>query len=210
MLRLDHHGHALRVEVIPDALRHFGGQPFLDLQPLGIAVQHARQLGNSHHAVLRQIGDRCLAGDRRHVVFAMRLERNVLEHDDLVIAAHLGKSAREVHCRIFGIALTIFQPRPRHALGRIDQAFARWIVTGPFDQGADRLLHMERHRHLAARGIFVIAMIMAAARQIRHTGPVLNARTTRPVRQSCVALPRRRRNFASFLPSPPRHRRPRW
>jgi hypothetical protein len=44
VLRLDHHGHALGLQMVPDALRHFGGQAFLHLKPAGIAVQHARQL----------------------------------------------------------------------------------------------------------------------------------------------------------------------
>jgi hypothetical protein len=90
------------LQVVPDALRDFGGQPFLDLQSPGKAVQHARQLGNADDMVLRQVGNRRLADDRRHVVFAMRLERNVLEQHDFVIAAHFLEHARQVDCRVVG------------------------------------------------------------------------------------------------------------
>ena len=38
------HGYALRLQIVPDRLRHLGSQAFLNLQTLGIAVQHARQL----------------------------------------------------------------------------------------------------------------------------------------------------------------------
>ena len=49
--------------------------------------------------LLRQIGDRRLADDRRHVVLAMRLERYVLQKDDLVIAADLFEGPAEMERR---------------------------------------------------------------------------------------------------------------
>ena len=70
------------------------GQPLLHLQPPRKAVEHARQLGDADDAVARQIGDRRLADDRRHVMLAMRLERDVLEQHDLVIAADLLEGTR--------------------------------------------------------------------------------------------------------------------
>src|SRR3546814_3612598 len=76
MLRVDDHRDAMRVEIVPDAARDFCGEALLHLQPPRIAIEHARELGNADDAVARQIGDRCLAGDRRHMMFAMRLERN--------------------------------------------------------------------------------------------------------------------------------------
>lgn len=54
-------------------------------------------------------------------MLAMRLERNVLQQDDLVITAHFLEYARKVARRVVGIARAIFPPRPRNAVRRVDQ-----------------------------------------------------------------------------------------
>ena len=87
-------------------------------------------------------------------MFAMRLKRNVFQQHQLVIAAHFFKGARQVDCRIVGIAAAIFLPRPRHALRRIEQSFARWIVAGPLDQRPYRLRDMVGNDHLAVGSQF--------------------------------------------------------
>src|SRR3546814_2490042 len=81
--------------MFPDAVRHLGGEPLLHLQAAGKAVQHARQLGYADHPVARKIGDMRLADDRRQVMLAVRLEGNVLQKHDLVIAAHLAEGDRK-------------------------------------------------------------------------------------------------------------------
>ena len=78
MRRLDNHGDTLRLKVLPDAIGDFRGQAFLHLQAPRETVQHPGQLGNAHHPVMGQVSDRRLADDRRHVMLAMRLERDVL------------------------------------------------------------------------------------------------------------------------------------
>ena len=151
----DHHRDALRLEVVPDAVGDLCGQPLLDLQAAGEAVEHAGELGDSDDAVGRQIGDRGLADDRRHMMFAVRLERNVLEQHELVVAADLLEHPAQVDRGILAIAEAVFLPRPRHALGRIEQAFAFGIVAGPVDQRPDRFLHFEGHGRLAALDVFI-------------------------------------------------------
>ena len=94
MTGLDNHGNALRIEMVLDALRDLGSQAFLDLQAARICLEHTGKLGNANHAVARHIGNRCLADDRSHMVFAMRLERNVLEQHQFIIAANFGEPAR--------------------------------------------------------------------------------------------------------------------
>ena len=66
-----------------------------------------------------------------------------------MIAPDLLERAGEMNARIVQITLAVFLPRAPHPLGRIEQAFAIRIVTGPADQGADRLLHIVRHHHAA-------------------------------------------------------------
>src|SRR3546814_17564282 len=85
----------MRAEMFPDAVRHLGGEPLLHLQAAGKAVQHARQLGYADHPVARKIGDMRLANDRSQVLLAVRLEGNVLQKHELVIAYNLAEGAAE-------------------------------------------------------------------------------------------------------------------
>ena len=84
------------------------GHLFLDLQPLGIDVDEPRQFRDADDAVVRQIGDMHLADDRRDVVLAMRLEADVLQQDDLVIAVGLLEGALQQRHRVLVVAAEIF------------------------------------------------------------------------------------------------------
>src|SRR5690606_4387169 len=57
--------------------------------------------------------------------------------------------------RIFLVALAIFLPRARDALGGVTQALALGIVARPADQRADRFLDLFGYRRLAARIVLV-------------------------------------------------------
>ena len=149
MGRLYHDGHTLGLQMLPDAVGHFGRQPLLHLQAIGKGMQHAGQLGNADHIVARQIGDMRLPHDRRHMMFAMRLKRNVLQQHDIVISAHLMENAREMIGGIVMIAPAIFAPGPRHTFRRLDQPFAFGRIARPADQRADRFRNLCRNRLLA-------------------------------------------------------------
>src|SRR6476661_4378505 len=133
------------MQMLPDRVGDLRGQPLLDLEAPSEAVQHARELADADDAVLRQVGDRRLADDRRHVVLAMRLERDVLEEHDLVIAAHLFEGAAEVSGGVLFIATGIFTPGAGHAARRIQQSLTIWIVAGPADKSPDSFLDVLRH-----------------------------------------------------------------
>jgi hypothetical protein len=149
---LDDHGHAQGLEIVPQAIGDLRRKPLLHLQSPGEAVQHPRQLGDPHHPVARQVGDVRLADDRGHVVLAVRLERDVLQQHDVVIAAHLLEHPRQVPGGILAIALAIFLPGPRHPRRGVDQPLARRILAGPAQQGADGVLHVLGDRRLGGRG----------------------------------------------------------
>lgn len=53
---------------------------------------------------MRQVGDMRMAHKRHHVMLAMGRERDVLDDDDVVIAAHLAKRAREDLAGILPVA----------------------------------------------------------------------------------------------------------
>ena len=151
MACLDHHRDALGLKMIPDTVGDLCGQPFLNLKSAGKAVKHARQLGNSDHFVAGQISDCRFADDRCHVMFAMGLERNVLEQDDFVISADFLEHPRQMIRRVLGIARGIFPPRPSNALGRVGQPFAVGIVTGPANERLDRRGNLARNLDLGRR-----------------------------------------------------------
>ncbi len=72
------------------------------------------------------------------MVLAMALDLDVAQHDDVVIALHVLEGAREIFHRVFGIAGKPLLVGIHDALGRVDQAFALRVVSGPCDQGANR------------------------------------------------------------------------
>jgi len=92
--------------------------------------------------VARQVGDRSLADDRRHVMLAVRLKRDILEQDDLVVAADLMKYPGEVDRGVFPVTLAIFLPGPADARWHIEQSFAIRVITRPADQRANGVLHV--------------------------------------------------------------------
>src|SRR5690349_7526747 len=97
------------------------------------------------------------------MVLAVRLERDVLEKDDLVVAAHFLERAIQVPRRIFLIALGIFAPRAGHAPGRIEQPLPVRIVARPADESPDRLLdvlwYLRGRRVVDQVAVFRLAML---------------------------------------------------
>src|SRR3546814_6198326 len=83
------------------------------------------------------------------MMFAMRLERNVAQQHDPVIAADLLEGARQMDRGILVIALAIFLPSTRDAARRIAQALALRVVARPFDQRAYGVGDMVGHAHFS-------------------------------------------------------------
>src|SRR5690349_9790802 len=107
------------------------------------------------------------------MVLAVRLERDVPQEHDLVIAADLFEGAAEVDRGILGIALGIFLPRTGDAARRVEQALAVRVVAGPADERSDGLGDILRNRagrrrldQIAIVGIAVIVAHVASSRSI--------------------------------------------
>ena len=79
------------------------------------------------------------ADDRRHVVFAMALELDVAQHDEFVVALDFLEGARQVLLGIQRVAAEPVLVGLDHALGRVEQAFARGVLAGPAQQRAHGL-----------------------------------------------------------------------
>ena len=81
-------------------------------------------------------------------MFAMRLERNVLEQHDFIVTAHLLECTGQMGSRVLDVSLAVFLPGARNALGRVGQAFAVRVVACPEDQLANRLLDVVGNKEL--------------------------------------------------------------
>ena len=79
------------------------------------------------------------ADEGNDMVLAMRVEFDVAQHDDVVIAFDLVEGARQRLHRVLLIALEELVIGLDHALRRVEQALAVGIVACPGDQRADGL-----------------------------------------------------------------------
>jgi len=135
--RLNHHRDAARLQHLQDRVGDLRRQLLLDLEALRISLHHPRQLADADDAAMRQVGDMRAAGNRHHVVLAMALQPDVAQQDDFVVAVGFLEGAFQQRHRVDGIAFIELLVRPHHACRRVEQAFARGIVPGPAQQGAD-------------------------------------------------------------------------
>src|SRR3546814_19648363 len=86
--------------------------------------------------VARQISNMGHADDRCHGVFAMRLEGDVLQKDNFIIAAHLLECPAGMMSGFFAISLAIFFPGTSDKLGCVGQPFADRKSVGGGKSGA--------------------------------------------------------------------------
>ena len=136
MLGLDHDADALRPQHLLYGVGDLGGHLLLDLQAAGKAPDHPRQFGDADHPVGRQIADMGHAHDRQHVMFTEADEADVLEHDQLIIAADLLERPLKIGPRVDFIAGEKLAIAARHPRGCVQQPFPVGGVPRPFDQGA--------------------------------------------------------------------------
>src|SRR5271168_3115405 len=78
------------------------------------------------------------ADDWLHMVLAMALEADILEHDHLVIAVGFFEGALQQRHRIDIITREMFVEGPHDTLGRTAQTLAVRILAGPAQERADR------------------------------------------------------------------------
>jgi hypothetical protein len=104
MCGLDNHRYAERLEHAVQANRNFSGHLFLNLKTFCIDIHKSRELRNPNNSIAREIADVGSTDDRGKVVFAMRLEGNVSQHDNLVIARDFVECPTEVIARLLGVA----------------------------------------------------------------------------------------------------------
>src|SRR5450631_963605 len=87
MNSLDNHANALWLQDFLNRRSYLRSHPLLDLQPLGIGVDNARQLGESYDPTVGNIGDPRLTDDGGEMVLAMAFEGYSTEDDHFLVAA---------------------------------------------------------------------------------------------------------------------------
>jgi hypothetical protein len=105
-----------------------------------------------------------VADDGGHVVLAVRLERNVAQQHDLVVAAHLVEGAGEVRHRVFVIAAEILAIGARDPARRVEQPLALGVSPAQAMRVRTASSTPPEWRHRAGRGSGQVVVDVHAAR----------------------------------------------
>src|SRR5580698_7018540 len=152
MRRLDDHRNSARLQNLFNRVGDLGRQALLNLEPLGEDLDHARELGDSHHPLVRNVPDPHTPDDRSDMVLAMALKGDAAQHNHLVIAVDLAEGLVQNLVRIFFVAREIFAVGAHHTIGRFDQAVASGVLANPLEDSAERILGLRVADRLAAAG----------------------------------------------------------
>ena len=128
MLGLDHHGHAQRAGDLLHCIGDLAAEVFLNLQTAGVHVDDTRDLRQAQYFAARDVRDVRLADERQQVVFAQRVQLDVLDqHHFAVIGAEQG-TVGDLFERLFITAAEVL-----HGFGgtlwRVEQALAGHVLA---------------------------------------------------------------------------------
>src|SRR5947209_10448009 len=155
VLGLDDDKDAPRFQRVVDLVGDLGGEPLLYLRASCVGLDEPDQLRQARDApvLVGDVGDMCLAEERREVVLAGRRDRDVLDHDHLVVTGLEGDGEVLVG-RVVQTAEDLLV-HVRDALGRAAQSVAVGFLADRLEDLADGLLDAALvdgiHRALGAR-----------------------------------------------------------
>lgn len=133
---------ALWFEHRVDSVGNLCGHAFLDLQPFGVGFNDASQFRYADDAPVRHIGNPGMTDERRHVMLAMALKRDVPEDDHFVVAFDFFERLLENPFWILVVAGEMFLKGPHYAPRRFTQAIAIRVFADPGENGAKRDCHI--------------------------------------------------------------------
>src|ERR1035437_1745966 len=133
------YAHPVGVQTILEEVGDLLGHSLLDLQPAGVHLHHARDLGQADYAATRQITHRGGPEERQHVVLAQRVERDALDDDHLAVA-DIEYGAVDQPVRVNAVADREFEPHPMHTFRRAEQAFALRVLADLSQNVSDGML----------------------------------------------------------------------
>ena len=128
VLRLYDDANSLGAGLRHNSLRDLLGHALLYLEPARVHVDYARKLRDAEYLALRNVADRALAVERKHMVLAERIELDVLQYHHVVRA---GGEARPVHYLgdVLPVAPRKERKRLRHPLRRLHEPVARRVFA---------------------------------------------------------------------------------
>src|SRR6185312_1921677 len=136
---IDHDSDAARLQHLIDAARDLRGELLLDLEAARIALDDPGELTDADDLVGRQVPDVHAPDDRCHVMLAMRFERDVPQHDHLVVAVDLLERAAHILPGVDPVSREPVAVGVDDALRRVAQPLALRVIPCPGEQRAYRL-----------------------------------------------------------------------
>ena len=134
VLCLNHHGDTARIEHVVHGVDDLRRHGFLRLQAAAIDIHQTRKFGEAHDAIGWVIGDMCLARERHHVVFAMRVKRNVAHEDHVIVAVNIAENLVEYIFRLLAVTFEEFLIGFDDPLGGFKQALTCRVIACPEQQ----------------------------------------------------------------------------
>ena len=132
MSGLDHHRHPQRIERLLNAVADLDGQSFLHLETARISFHNPGDFRESGNIAVRNVCDVRLPVKRKHVVFAKRIQLNILDdHHLFVLFVKFGR--QQDFARIFIVTARQETHRLGDPFGRLDQPFAVGILAQQFE-----------------------------------------------------------------------------
>src|SRR2546426_9571874 len=128
MAGLNDDGDALRVQFLLQGFGDLHRQAFLYLQAPAEPLHEPRDLAESHHTLVGDIGDVALTVEGQEVVFAETEEVDVADHHHLVVLDRVESTVKDTF-NILLIALREETERLGDPLGSLQEPFAGRILT---------------------------------------------------------------------------------
>ena len=151
VLCLDHHDGTEWAEGLLKAVTNLLGQVLLHLQAMREDVHHAWYLAEPHDVAIGDVGHMNLAEEGQNVVFAERIELDVLDHNHLVVVL-MEHGRLEGGNGIHRIALGEFEEGTCQPFWRALQSFSVGIFSDGFevlDAGAFQYFNLFFSIHFA-------------------------------------------------------------
>src|SRR5579864_136460 len=184
------------VERLRDLLRHL----LLKLQAVGEDADQARDLAQANDLALRQVAHVAGAEEGQHVVLAQAVERDVLDHDHLVVVLVEDGACDDV-LGAHAVPVGQLAQRARDARGRGPQALALRVLAQlrqhRLDQRRDLIARFELRPGHVRNAHTIDAWMRSPPRRLFPRSAISCARTPRSASAPRLFPPRRGRSRSS-------------
>src|SRR5258706_9294748 len=126
-----------RVDSGVDCLRNLARHPLLHLKPSGVGVHQAGQLAQAHDPAIRHIANVHAPEERKQMVLTQTVERDVLDHDHVVVALKGEERVAHDDRGIRGVALSEVAKGFSDSGWGINQTLAIWILAQQLEEGGN-------------------------------------------------------------------------